>query len=201
MIPGVVKKLLARLGRRNEGRSYKLFLRLEMNDFDNSLSELFLSGPDSDFIAFCSGVLERFPVAVNLIDKASDYGTCLDDAMVLFSGYKSDELGSDARDVAEWKRDEVASGKWNLPDADEESVCDLIARRSFAMIDAAEADELDTDRLTLCIGLFSYAAAFCIPSFDAKSFRRLFVLAWFKYFSTVLSLENNDAPAVKGFIS
>ena len=201
MIPGVVKKLLARLGRRNEGRSYKLFLRLEMNDFDNSLSELFLSGPDSDFIAFCSGVLERFPVAVNLIDIASDYGACLDDAMVLFSGYKSDELGSDARDVAEWKSDEVASGKWILPDADEESVCDLIARRSFAMIDAAEADELDTDRLTLCIGLFSYAAAFCIPSFDAKSFRRLFVLAWFKYFSTVLSLENNDAPAVKGFIS
>ena len=201
MIPGVVKKLLARLGRRNEGRSYKLFLRLEMNDFDNSLSELFLSGHDSDFIAFCSGVLERFPVAVNLIDIASDYGACLDDAMVLFSGYKSDELGSDARDVAEWKRDEVASGKWNLPDADEESVSELIARRSFAMIDAAEADELDTDRLTLCIGLFSYAAAFCIPSFDAKSFRRLFVLAWFKYFSTVLSLENNDAPAGKGFIS
>ena len=201
MIPGVVKKLLARLGRRNEGRSYKLFLRLEMNDFDNSLSELFLSGHDSDFIAFCSGVLERFPVAVNLIDIASDYGACLDDAMVLFSGYKSDELGSNARDVAEWKRDEVASGKWILPDADEESVCDLIARRSFAMIDAAEADELDTDRLTLCIGLFSYAAAFCIPSFDAKSFRRLFVLAWFKYFSTVLSLENNEAPAGKGFIS
>ena len=201
MIPGVVKKLLARLGRRNEGRSYKLFLRLEMNDFDNSLSALFLSGPDSDFIAFCSGVLERFPVAVNLIDKASDYGACLDDAMVLFSGYKSDELGSDARDVAEWKRDEVASGRWNLPDADEESVSELIARRSFAMIDAAEADELDTDRLTLCIGLFSYAAAFCIPSFDAKSFRRLFVLAWFKYFSTVLSLENNVAPAGKDFIS
>ena len=201
MIPGVVKKLLARLGRRNEGRSYKLFLRLEMNNFDNSLSALFLSGPDSDFIAFCSGVLERFPVAVNLIDIASDYGACLDDAMVLFSGYKSDELGSNARDVAEWKRDEVASGKWSLPDADEESVSELIARRSFALIDAAEADELDTDRLTLCIGLFSYAAAFCIPSFDAKSFRRLFVLAWFKYFSTVLSLENNDAPAGKGFIS
>ena len=201
MIPGVVKKLLARLGRRNEGRSYKLFLRLEMNDFDNSLSELFLSGPDSDFIAFCSGVLERFPVAVNLIDKASDYGACLDDAMVLFSGYRSDELGSDARDVAEWKRNELASGRWNLPDADEESASELIARRSFAMIDAAEADELDTDRLTLCIGLFSYAAAFCIPSFNAKSFRRLFVLAWFKYFSTVLSLENNDAPAGKGFIS
>ena len=172
-----------------------------MNDFDNSLSALFLSGSDLDFIAFCSGVLERFPVAVNLIDKASDYGACLDDAMVLFSGYKSDELGSDARDVAEWKRDEVASGKWILPDADEESASELIARRSFAMIDAAEADELDTDRLTLCIGLFSYAAAFCIPSFDAKSFRRLFVLAWFKYFSTVLSLENNDAPAGKGFIS
>ena len=201
MIPGVVKKLLARLGRRNEGRSYKLFLRLEMNDFDNSLSALFLSGPDSDFIAFCSGVLERFPVAVNLIDKASDYGACLDDAMVLFSGYKSDELGSDAHNVAEWKRDEVASGKWILPDADEESASELIARRSFAIIDAAEADELDTDRLTLCIGLFSYAAAFCIPSFDAKSFRRLFVLAWFKYFSTVLSLENNDSPAGKGFIS
>ena len=201
MIPDAVKKLLARLGRRTEGRSYKPFLRKEMSDFDNSLAELFLSGPDSDFIAFCSGVLERFPVAVNLIDKASDYGACLDDAMVLFSGYKSDELGSDARDVAEWKRDEVASGKWNLPDADEESVSELIARRSFAMIDAAEADELDTDRLTLCVGLFSYAAAFCIPSFDAKSFRRLFVLAWFKYFSTVLSLENNDAPAGKGFIS
>ena len=201
MIPGVVKKLLARLGRRNEGRSYKLFLRLEMNDFDNSLSELFLSGHDSDFIAFCRGVLERFPVAVNLIETASEYDACLDDSMVLFSGYKSDELGSDARDVAEWKRDEVASGRWNLPDADEESVSELISRRSFAMIDAAEADELDTDRLTLCIGLFSYAAAFCIPSFDAKSFRRLFVLAWFKYFSTVLSLENNDAPAGKGFIS
>ena len=201
MIPNPVKKLLARLGRRIEGRSYKPFFIEEMTDFDNKLAELFLAGPDSDFIAFCDGVLKKYPVAVNLIDKASDYGACLDDAMVLFSGYKSDELGSDARDVAEWKRDEVASGKWILPDADEESVCDLIARRSFAMIDAAEADELDTDRLTLCIGLFSYAAAFCIPSFDAKSFRRLFVLAWFKYFSTVLSLENNDAPAGKGFIS
>ena len=172
-----------------------------MNDFDNNLAELFLAGPDSDFIAFCSDVLKRFPVAVNLIDTASEYDACLNDAMVLFSGYRSDELGSDARDVAEWKRDEVASGKWILPDADEESASELIARRSFAMIDAAEADELDTDRLTLCIGLFSYAAAFCIPSFDAKSFRRLFVLAWFKYFSTVLSLENNDAPAGKDFIS
>ena len=172
-----------------------------MNDFDNSLSALFLSGPDSDFIAFCSSVLKRFPVAVNLIETASEYDACLNDAMVLFSGYRSDELGSDARDVAEWKRDEVASGRWILTDADEESASELIARRSFAMIDAAEADELDTDRLTLCIGLFSYAAAFCIPSFDAKSFRRLFVLAWFKYFSTVLSLENNDAPAGKGFIS
>lgn len=172
-----------------------------MNYFDNSLSELFLSGPDSDFIAFCSGVLKRFPVAVNLIETASEYDACLNDAMVLFSGYRSDELGSDARDVAELKRDEVASGMWIFPDADEESVSELIARRSFALIDAAEADELDADRLTLCIGLFSYAAAFCIPSFDAKSFRRLFVLAWFKYFSTVLSLENNDAPAGNGIIS
>lgn len=201
MIPNAVKKLLARLGRRIEGRSYKPFFVEKMTDFDNKLAELFLAGPDSDFIAFCSGVLERFPVAVNLIDIASDYGACLDDAMVLFSGYKSDELGSNARDVAEWKKDEVASGKWILPDADEESVCDLIARRSFAMIDAAEADELDTDRLTLCIGLFSYAAAFCIPSFDAKSFRRLFVLSWFKYFSTVLTLENNAAPSGNGLIS
>ena len=82
-----------------------------MNDFDNSLSELFLSGPDSDFIAFCIGVLKRFPVAVNLIETASEYDACLNDAMVLFSGYRSDELGSDARDVAEWKRDEVASGR------------------------------------------------------------------------------------------
>ena len=172
-----------------------------MNDFDNSLSELFLSGPDSDFIAFCSGVLKRFPVAVNLIDKASDYDACLNDAMVLFSGYRSDELGSNARDVAEWKRDEVASGKWILPDADEESASELIARESFKLLAEAGAGELDTDKLTLCIGLFSYSAAFCIPSFDAKSFRRLFVLAWFKYFSTVLSLENNDAPAGKGFIS
>ena len=201
MIPNAVKRLLARLGRRIEGRSCKPFLRKEMNYFDNNLAELFLAGPDSDFIAFCSDVLKRFPVAVNLIDTASEYDACLNDAMVLFSGYRSDELGSNARDVAEWKRDEVASGKWILPDADEESASELIARRSFAMIDAAETDELDTDRLTLCIGLFSYAAAFCVPSFDAKSFRRLFVLAWFKYFSTVLSLENNDAPAGNGLIS
>ena len=201
MIPGVVKKLLARLGRRNEGRSYKLFLRKEMNNFDNNLAELFLAGPDSDFIAFCSDVLKRFPVAVNLVDIASDYAACLDDALVLFSGYRSDELGSDARDVAEWKRNELASGRWNLPDADEESASELIAWESFKLLAEAEAGELDIDRLTLCIGLFCYCAAFCIPSFDAKSFRRLFVLAWFKYFSTVLSLENNDAPAGKGFIS
>ena len=172
-----------------------------MNDFDNSLSELFLSGPDSDVITFCSGVLERFPVAVNLIDTASEYDACLNDAMVLFSGYRSDELGSDAHDVAEWKRDEVASGRWNLPDADEESASELIARESFKLLAEAGAGELDVDRLTLCIGLFCYCAAFCIPSFDAKSFRRLFVLAWFKYFSTVLTLENNDAPAGKDFIS
>ena len=101
MIPNAVKRLLTRLGRRIEGRSYKPFLRKEMNDFDNNLAELFLAGPDSDFIAFCSDVLKRFPVAVNLIDTASEYDACLNDAMVLFSGYRSDELGSDARDVAE----------------------------------------------------------------------------------------------------
>lgn len=201
MIPNAVKRLLARLGRRIEGRSCKPFLRKEMNDFDNNLAELFLAGPDSDFIAFCSDVLKRFPVAVNLVDIASDYAACLDDALVLFSGYMSDELGSDARDIAEWKRNELASGRWNLPDADEKGASELIARESFKLLSEAGAGELDTDRLTLCIGLFSCAAAFCIPSFDAKSFRRLFVLEWFKYFSTVLSLENNDAPAEKGFIS
>lgn len=201
MIPDAVKKLLARLGRRTEGRSYKPFLRKEMSDFDNSLAELFLFGPDSDFIAFCSGVLKRFPVAGNLVGIASEYDACLEDAMVLFSGYRSDELGSDARDVAEWKRSEVESGRWILPDADEESASELIAGESFKLIEAAGADELDVDRLILCIGLFSYCSAFCIPSFDAKSFRRLFVLAWFKYFSTVLTLENNDAPGGKGLIS
>ena len=69
--------------------------------------------------------------------------------------------------------------------ADEESASELIARESFKLLAEAGAGELDVDRLTLCIGLFCYCAAFCIPSFDAKSFRRLFVLAWFKYFSTV----------------
>ncbi|MGM9785575.1 MAG: hypothetical protein ACI3ZS_01880 [Candidatus Cryptobacteroides sp.] len=68
-------------------------------------------------------------------------------------------------------------------------------------IQSAGASKSDTDRLTICFGLYCYAAAFCVPSFDAKSFRRLFVLAWFKYFSCILGARLSDASTVKGIIS
>lgn len=201
MIPNAVKKLLARLGRRIEGRSYKPFFIEKMTDFDNKLAELFQAGPDSDFIAFCDGVLKKYPVAVNLVDVAARYVDCLDDALVVFSGFNADELGDSAADVIELKQYELGSGLWFALEPDEERVSDLIARKCYDAVIRAGADELNTERLTLCFGLYCYSAAFCIPSFDAKSFRRLFVLAWFKYFSTVLTLENNAAPSGNGLIS
>ena len=121
--------------------------------------------------------------------------------MVVFSGFKADELGDSAADVIELKQYEIGSGLWFALEPDEERVSDLIARKCYDAVIRAGADELNTDRLTLCFGLYCYSAAFCIPSFDAKSFRRLFVLAWFKYFSTVLTLENNAAPSGNGLIS
>ncbi|MGM9738047.1 MAG: hypothetical protein ACI3ZT_06510, partial [Candidatus Cryptobacteroides sp.] len=173
----------------------------DKKNFDNSLAELYLAGPDSDFIAFCGDVLRRFPVAENLLSAVNEYAECLADAMVLYSGYRAEEIGDDACDVAVMKNREITSGIWCSLDADEDKLSDLIAGKVSDAIQSAGASESDTDRLTICIGLYCYAAAFCVPSFDAKSFRRLFVLAWFKYFSTVLTLENNAAPAGKGFIS
>ena len=54
----------------------------------------------------------------------------------------------------------------------------------------SKVDETDPLRVYLAIGLYCYVSAIQVADFDGNSFMRLFILAWFIYYSTILSLEN-----------
>lgn len=171
------------------------------SDLDVQLQGLLLSDFSDDFISFCHGVVPRFPVAVNLSDKVNQCYDMMGNAMVVFSGYRREEFAGFA-DIAEMMvNQEIKSGRWMGLSSDEEGVGELIARRCHEELVRAGVDESDPERVYLVIGLYAYAAVVCNEELDGEGFMRLFVLGWFIYYSTVLSVEEGVGVRGSGMVS
>ena len=164
------------------------------------LQELFLNDYSDEFIAFCHRVVPKYPVAINLSEQVNRCYDMLGNAMIVFSGYRSEEFDEFAKAAQIMVHQEVDTGRWDGLSGNEEDAAELIARRSYdALMESCGVVD-DPDRLYMVLGLYTYSVVVCNDCFDGNSFMRLFIQAWFFYFSTLLSFEKNgsmNTPGIK----
>lgn len=167
---------------------------MDSADFDRQLQELYLNEWNEDFISFATDVVRNHPVAINLIDKANRHEEFLENALIVFSGYKAEESEGFAAVAKMMVQQELRSGRWSSMPKDILAVADVIAHRAWDGMNEAGVDDEDPEKLYLVLGLYSYATVASCDWFDAGTFLKLFVGAWFIYYSTVLGIEHNVIP-------
>lgn len=167
---------------------------MKQSVLDIQLHQLIDAEFSGEFVEFCQRVVPKHPVAANLCDKVNSCYDMLGNAMIVFSGYRAEEFAEFYRSAQMMVQQEIASGRWDTIPSDEDLVAEMIARRCYDGLTESKVDESDPLRVYLAIGLYCYVSILQSADFDGNSFMRLFVLAWFFYYSTILSLENG-APA------
>lgn len=155
----------------------------------------------NEFVEFCQRVVPKHPVAANLCDKVNLCYDMLGNAMIVFSGYRAEEFAEFAKSAQMMVQQEIESGRWNTIPSDEDQVAEQVARRCYEGLTESKVDETDPLRVYLAIGLYCYVSTIQVADFDGNSFMRLFVLAWFIYYSTILSLENGSPASGGGVLS
>ena len=157
----------------------------------NTQLHLLIDNEFSDeFVEFCQRVVPKYPVAADLCDKVNLCYDMLGNAMIVFSGYRAEEFAEFAMSAQRMVKQEVEGGRWDDVPSDEVSVAELIAGRCYEGLTESKVDEMDPFRVYLAIGLYCYVCAIQVADFDGNSFMRLFILAWFIYYSTILSFKN-----------
>jgi len=111
-------------------------------------------------------------------------------AMILFSGYESEEFAAFASAAKQMVGQEVSSHRWDGMSAGESEVAGIIALRAKEDILRTDADVCDPEKVYMVIGLYVYATVVCNDGLDGVSFVRLFVRSWIVYFSDRLSMKS-----------
>lgn len=163
---------------------------MKQSVLNTQLHQLIDNEFSDEFVEFCQRVVPKYPVAANLCDKINMCYDMLGNAMIVFSGYRAEEFADFAKSAQLMVQQEVKSGRWNNIPPDECEAAELIARRCYEGLTESEIDKMDPFRVYLAIGLYCYVCAIQVADFDGNSYMRMFILAWFFYYSTILSLEN-----------
>lgn len=174
---------------------------MKQSVLDIQLHQLIDAEFSGDFVEFCQLVVPKYPVAESLCDKVNMCYDMLGNAMIVFSGYRAEEFAAFAQSAQMMVQQEVEGGRWDDAPSDEVSVAELIAGRCYEGLTESQVDETDPLRVYLAIGLYCYVCAILVEEFDGNSFMRLFVLAWFIYYSSILSLENGIPESEAGVLS
>lgn len=169
---------------------WSILLFMKQYVLNIQLQKLIAYDYSDDFVAFCQRVVPKHPVAVNLSDKVNMCYDMLGNAMIVFSGYRAEEFAEFAMSAQRMVKQEIESGRWDNIPSDEEKAAEQVARRCYEGLTESNVDETDPLRVYLAIGLYCYVSVIQVADFDGNSFMRMFVLAWFVYYSTILSLEN-----------
>ncbi len=156
------------------------------SDLDKRLAALFEADWDEEFAKFVGDIVRRYPVPENLYEAANRYADMLDNALILFSGYGSEEYPEFAAVAEKMKKVELSGEKWALGMTDESALADLIAHKALEALVQGHASVLNPEQVYLAIGLYTYAVVARGEGLDEFSFRRIFVEAWFRYFGEVL---------------
>lgn len=174
---------------------------MKQSVLDIQLHQLIDAEFSGEFVEFCQLVVPKYPVAESLCDKVNMCYDMLGNAMIVFSGYRAEEFAEFAMSAQRMVKQEVEGGRWDDVPSDEVSVAELIAGKCYEGLTESKVDETDPLRVYLAIGLYCYVCAILVEEFDGNSFMRLFVLAWFIYYSTILSQESGVPESEAGVLS
>ena len=163
---------------------------MKQSVLNTQLHQLIDNEFSDEFVEFCQRVVPKYPVAADLCDKVNLCYDMLGNAMIVFSGYRAEEFAEFAMSAQRMVKQEIEGGRWDDVPSDEVSVAELIAGRCYEGLTESKVDETDPLRVYLAIGLYCYVSVIQVADFDGNSFMRLFILAWFIYYSTILSFEN-----------
>ena len=168
------------------------FIAMTAAALDRQLQNLFREGIDDAFVDWCKATLPLYSCAPTLAPVANKYADAMQDAMIMYSGYQSEQYPDIYAAAQKMKQQELRGGRWVAMPAEEKAAADLIAHRAFDDLQQAEADGRDASNLTFVLGLYVYMTILCSPVYNVESFRRLFVLSWLIYFSEILSVPIED---------
>ena len=174
---------------------------MKQSVLNTQLHQLIDNEFSDEFVGFCQRIVPKYPVAADLCDKVNMCYDMLGNAMIVFSGYRAEEFTEFAKSAQLMVQQEVKSGRWNNISPDECEAAELIARKCYEGLTESEVDEMDPFRVYLAIGLYCYVCAIQVADFDGNSYMRMFILAWFFYYSTILSLENGGPASGAGVLS
>jgi len=170
------------------GGALAILFYMMVSDLDIQLQQIYLEDIDDAFVTWCSSVIPHFPCAPEFGPSMSKYAEMMDNALIVFSGYESENYRPLYESVKKMEQQELQKRRWMMMPQDETESARLIAGRAYDEIRRAEASANDSDSLYLLIGLYVYMTVLCSPWYDAGSFRRLFVLSWLVYYSEVMSV-------------
>ena len=168
------------------GGALAILFYMKQADLDKQLQMVYLEGFGEDFVGFCNSVIPDYPVYEEYRDAVEQWPDCLENAMILYSGYQAEKIGPLADAVKTMKRQELAGKRWFMLPTDEKDAAGVIAQRAFEGLSASKAGCSDPESVYKVVGLYVYSAILCSASFDASCFARLFVLSWFIYYSEKL---------------
>ena len=168
------------------GGALAILFYMKQADLDKQLQMVYLEGFGEDFVGFCNSVIPEYPVFEEYRDAVEQWPDCLENAMILYSGYQAEEIGPLANAVNTMKRQELATRRWFMLPTGERDAAGVIAQRALEGLCASKAGCSDPESVYKVIGLYVYSAILCSASFDASCFARLFVLSWFIYYSEKL---------------
>ena len=174
---------------------------MKQSVLNTQLHQLIDNEFSDEFVEFCQRVVPKYPVAADLCDKVNMCYDMLGNAMIVFSGYRAEEFAEFAKSAQLMVQQEVKSGRWDSIPSDEDQAAELIARRCYEGMTESKVDETDPFRVYLAIGLYCYVCAIQVADFDGNSYMRMFILAWFFYYSTILSFENGGPASGAGVLS
>jgi hypothetical protein len=147
------------------GGALAILFYMKQADLDKQLQKVYLEGFGEDFVGFCNSVIPEYPVYEEYRDAVEQWPDCLENAMILYSGYQAEKIGPLADAVNTMKRQELAGKRWFMLPTDEKDAAGVIAQRAFEGLSASKAAARIRSR---CIRL---SACMCIRRFCAP--RRL----------------------------
>ncbi|MBQ0093825.1 MAG: hypothetical protein KBS36_04220 [Bacteroidales bacterium] len=165
---------------------------MKIEDLDRELQKVYETDIDDDFINFANDIIPMYPVYEDLGPAANEYGDRMEDALMIFSGSHEKELGSFGAAARTMKEQEVRSSKWNGMYPEVGAAAMVVAIRTDEGLRQSGIDQVNTQSIMNCIGLYTYAVIACNDCFKPGDFRKIFVAAWFIYFGKILSQPAPD---------
>jgi hypothetical protein len=159
----------------------------DIHRLDLQLQKVYTDGVDDSFVEFCTQIVERYPVAFEILDIVNLYKRLTEDILILYSGYKAEILGKFAEQTTTIKCKEVELGNWRNAPEDATALAELMARRAYNTIMQVDQDVKNPDSVAMVLGLYIYATIYLNPKWKATDFRQMFVLAWSVYYSDIIT--------------